>query len=343
MLIETIKRQLEYGGYQRVQAPGFPCDIMIKKKEVMYAVCLIENTDVLRTQGIQIEYLQSAVKVAVEKKFFVSCKTIVLLISDNISRDKVFTDGCEPVWLIDRNGRRIVFENQPGQFGDVEMLLERSPKRWDKSIFKKGTVPWVTFVLVVINLIVQIVVAAQIQLTGESDLLEKMVLHIGIFQIKPQYYRLVTSAFLHFGWVHLLNNMMVLMFLGKIAERITGKVWFIVSYLVCAVGANAASIIWYTWNGEMNVSTAGASGAVFAVAGMILAWMILGRGRLETVSLRQVILMMVFTTYHGITEGGVNNCAHIAGAVMGVVFGILIWTISALRQKKFRQGQEMKV
>ncbi len=343
MLIDKIKQKLEYGGYRSVQALGFPCHIMIKKAEIIYAVCVIEDSAVFNVQSFQLDHLQRSVKNAVEKQFLASCRTIALVISDNIVRDRVLAEGTEPVWLLDLNGSRIIFDNQPGTFGDIEMLLEKKLHFWNQWFPKGSRIPWVTFIFVLINLLIQIIVDCEIRMTGDSRVMRTLVLQIGDFMQRPQYYRILTAAFLHFGWTHFFNNMLVLLFLGRLAEQIAGKAKFAVSYLICAVGANAISVMWYAWNQEWYVSTAGASGAVFAAAGMILAWIILSRGRLEEVSLRQIVMMMVFTIYHGIAEGGVNNCAHIAGAVLGFLFGTVIWLMRAYQNKQeVRNEVEMK-
>lgn len=342
MLIDKIKRQLEYGGYRNVQASGFPCQIMIKKAENSYVVCLFEDSHILEGQNFKLDYIQRTVKMAVERQLMASCKTIALVISDDIGRDRVLVEGEEPVWLIDQAGQRIVFDNQPGQFGELEILLEKRVMPWNRWFPKGDKVPWITLFMVLINLIIQIIVEIQIQINGESALMEHMVLQIGRFKYNPQYYRLLTAAFLHFGWTHLFNNMLVLTFLGRLAEQIAGRLRFLTIYLFCAVGANIMSVIWYDWNNELYVATAGASGAVFAVAGMILAWLILGKGHLESVSLRQIVMLLVFTVYHGIAEGGVNNCAHITGAIMGFVFGILIWMKLAFEKKRRGAAQVLE-
>ena len=76
-----------------------------------------------------------------------------------------------------------------------------------------------------------------------------MVLQIGKFVQKPEWWRLVTSVFLHFGWDHLFNNMLVLLYLGALAERCLGKWRFLGVYLISGIGANAASVWWYVHQG----------------------------------------------------------------------------------------------
>ena len=72
-------------------------------------------------------------------------------------------------------------------------------------------------------------------------------------------------------------------------------------------------------------ATAGASGAIFGIAGLLLCIVLLSKGHFEEITLRQLIFMMFFTLYHGFAESGVNNCAHIVGAIIGFVCGIIIF------------------
>jgi DASS family divalent anion:Na+ symporter len=72
-----------------------------------------------------------------------------------------------------------------------------------------------------------------------------------------QWWRLLTAAFLHFGLTHLLMNVIILWQIGKLTERLFGHVGFTVAYVLAAVGASLAGLLW----NPMAVS-AGASGAV---------------------------------------------------------------------------------
>ena len=77
--------------------------------------------------------------------------------------------------------------------------------------------------LVILNILIQCIVAVGEIGGKESALMNMMVLQIGEFVQKPEWWRLVTSVFLHFGWDHLFNNMLVLLYLGALAERCIGK------------------------------------------------------------------------------------------------------------------------
>lgn len=87
-----------------------------------------------------------------------------------------------------------------------------------------------------------------------------------------QWWRLLTSAFLHFGLIHLLMNVIILWQIGRLTERLFGHVGFTVAYVLAAVGASLASLWW----NPMSVS-AGASGAVFGLYGALGAFLLVQR------------------------------------------------------------------
>lgn len=81
-----------------------------------------------------------------------------------------------------------------------------------------------------------------------------------------QYWRLVTSGFLHFGPIHLAFNMLALWIIGRDLEMILGRGRFIAVYLVSLLGGSAAVALLE----DARSVTAGASGAVFGLMGGLL-------------------------------------------------------------------------
>ena len=75
----------------------------------------------------------------------------------------------------------------------------------------------------------------------------------------------------------------------------------------------------------MQVVGAGASGAVFGVVGGLLYIVVVNRGRLEDLSTHQLVVMVLFSLYSGFVRNGVNNVAHIAGLVIGIVLAIIFY------------------
>lgn len=131
-----------------------------------------------------------------------------------------------------------------------------------------------------------------------------------------EYYRLITSMFLHFGIDHLLNNMVMLGALGWTLELELGKVRFLILYFFSGIGANIFSMLANQfWGNE--VISAGASGAIFGLMGALVCVVLRNRGRVERLGRRGVIVMVGLSLYFGITSTGVDNVAHISGLICG--------------------------
>ena len=124
-----------------------------------------------------------------------------------------------------------------------------------------------------------------------------------------EYYRLLTCTFIHFGINHLLNNMLVLAYIGDNLERALGKIKYLIVYLAAGVGSSAVSAVWSMMKDEYSVS-GGASGAIFGVVGALLVIVIRNRGQLEDLNSRQLMLFAGFSIYHGVMSAGIDNMAH---------------------------------
>ncbi len=144
-----------------------------------------------------------------------------------------------------------------------------------------------------------------------------------------EYYRLFTYMFLHGGINHLVNNMIILLFIGDNLERAVGKFKYIVIYLGAGILAGTASI-GYNMLKNISVVSVGASGAIFGVVGALAYIVIINKGRLENISTRQIILFVCLSLYGGFTSQGVDNTAHVAGLLAGALLGILLYR----KQKK---------
>ena len=139
-----------------------------------------------------------------------------------------------------------------------------------------------------------------------------------------EYYRLFTAFFMHFGIGHLFNNMLLLWYLGSRLEKYLGHGKYAVTYLLCGLGGNVISLIYYLFTYPY-ANSAGASGAVFGVVGAML-WVVLRhRGHLADLTTRQLLMMILFTLYSGFTDSGINNTAHIGGLVLGFLLGMLFY------------------
>lgn len=182
----------------------------------------------------------------------------------------------------------------------------------------------VTAVLILVNILVFLAV----DFTGGSQntmhMLECGASYTPLIIEDGQFYRLFTCMFLHFGMAHLANNMLVLFVLGQRLERVAGKIRFLLIYLLGGIGGNILSLYLDIQDQEYAVS-AGASGAVFAVMGAMIYVLLRHRGRLEDLSVRQIVIMAAFSLYFGFTSSGVDNAAHVGGMVCGFAAAVLFY------------------
>ncbi len=146
----------------------------------------------------------------------------------------------------------------------------------------------------------------------------------------PFWSTLITSMFLHGGWLHLGGNMLYLWIFGDNLEKTMGHARFLVFYLACGVAAGLAHIF---FSGASNVPTIGASGAISGVLGGYLVLFPRNRVRVLTragiVAMPAIVVLgfwIVIQLISGIgslavrTEtGGVAYVAHIGGFVAGLV------------------------
>lgn len=167
-----------------------------------------------------------------------------------------------------------------------------------------------------------------LEVAGSTESTSFMVAHGAMYAPlvleKGEYYRLLTSVFMHFGINHIMNNMLILFILGDNLERALGHIKYLFFYLICGVGANIVSML-VNLGEYRNVVSAGASGAIFGVIGGLLYAVIINRGRLEDLSTRQLVVIIVCSLYFGFTSTGVDNAAHIAGLFLGIVMGVLLY------------------
>lgn len=173
----------------------------------------------------------------------------------------------------------------------------------------------VTRVLLVANALIYVVSASDPSLVGRFAFNRAAI-------VDGEYYRLITSAFLHANLTHLLANMLTLFFVGSQLEAFIGRTRFSVVYLVAGVGAAAATLLFGP------AASVGASGALFGAIGALLATAHMRR--LDTSS---IVAITAVNLLLGFVIPGINYVAHLGGLATGLVVGAgLEWARSRRRQ-----------
>ncbi|MGD9954460.1 MAG: rhomboid family intramembrane serine protease [Candidatus Nanopelagicales bacterium] len=171
---------------------------------------------------------------------------------------------------------------------------------------KVPTKPYITYSLIVASL-----VGFGLQYLGGFD---SMILEYGMLPIAiadgNEYYRLITSMFLHGSLLHIGFNMLVLWSLGPSIENLLGHLRYATLYLLAGLGGSVASF-WFT--GVVTPSI-GASGAIYGLFG---AWVVIGR-RLN-LDLTQVVGLIAINLVIGFVVPNVDWRAHLGGLVTGAV------------------------
>lgn len=146
--------------------------------------------------------------------------------------------------------------------------------------------------------------------------------------LEGEYWRLLTSTFLHGGLEHLIVNMLALLFIGFFLEPVIGAWRFALSYLLTGLAGSITSIWWH----PLSVSV-GASGAILGMYGVAIALLLknLLPGQLKRTSLLCFVAYAGYSLLSGLT-GNIDNAAHIGGLLSGIFIGLALYP--GLKAKK---------
>ena len=177
-----------------------------------------------------------------------------------------------------------------------------------------GDKPVVTFALIAVNLAFFLVTALQSRSAMDLSYSE-LYLRGGLIPAEVasgEYWRLLTSGFLHGNLVHLATNMLSLYWLGIPLERILGRGRMLTIYLISLLGASVSVLL---FSSPVSL-TIGASGAVYGLMGALLATF--RRLRLDLRPLVVILALNVFITF---SYPGLSWQGHLGGFVAGAIVG----------------------
>lgn len=143
---------------------------------------------------------------------------------------------------------------------------------------------------------------------------------------RGELWRVFSSMFLHANFMHLINNMMVLFFLGGMIEETLGHVSYGIVYMLSGLGGSVLSLLHKLLTLDC-VPSVGASGALFGLDGVLLSMVLFLPGYRNKVSFVRVIMMILLSLYSGFSSYRVDNAAHVGGLLTGFFAGMIVCLI----------------
>lgn len=199
-----------------------------------------------------------------------------------------------------------------------------SQNRYDPEQTDNPYLAPVTIALVLVNIAVYLVLEGMGDTTDAWFMYHHGAMFPEAVLENGEWYRLLTSAFIHFGSEHLINNMIMLFLLGAYLENAIGKVRYLILYLTAAAASSLISMYWMIVSDQISVS-GGASGAIFGIIGGLLYVIIRDKGRFFGLTLRRFLIMLALSLYYGFTTAGVDNAAHLSGLAIGFVMAVFFY------------------
>lgn len=255
-----------------------------------------------------------------------------LVETKDASRGRTLFGAYENVWFLDvGTGRVILYEGQEDFDGlrreledQISSAVGISHEGKQDGENKKFAISLCNTFLIATNITVFLLCEIFGSTLDTKFLLEHGALNYQRVFFMGEYYRLFTYMFLHGGIDHLFNNMLILWFLGDNLEKQMGHVKYLILYFASGILAGFVSM---SYNGSVNgfVISVGASGAIFGVSGALAFIVLVNRGRVENLSIRQMILFIALSLYGGFQSQGVDNVAHVGGLVAGILLGLLLY------------------
>lgn len=150
-----------------------------------------------------------------------------------------------------------------------------------------------------------------------------------------EYYRLITSGFLHADWMHLIFNMFTLFSFGQLVEHtykaagIGGSIGYLSLYFLGLVASSIPSYLKH--NNNEQYRSLGASGAVSAVLFASIVFNPWGTIVIYVLPVSAVIFAVLYLVYCVYMSkknvGNINHDAHLWGSIFGLVFTIVLIAI----------------
>jgi rhomboid protease GluP len=184
------------------------------------------------------------------------------------------------------------------------------------------------FVLTQVIVGINVLVFIGMLLTGVSPLspttqqLLKWDANFAPYSLGPEPWRMLASNYVHIGIIHIFVNMWCLWNLGQLAERIFDRWSYLLVYTASGITGSLASLWW-----RPQGIGAGASGAIFGLAGGLIAVLYLGKLPIAKEALKPTLRSLVMFAAYNLLFGllpHIDNAAHLGGLFAGLAIGAVL-------------------
>lgn len=198
---------------------------------------------------------------------------------------------------------------------DVRQMFNQY-KREMKEVFNNGK-PIVSYLLIGLNIVIFLLLEWAGGSTSTMTLI-KFGAKYNPFILEGEWWRIISSMFLHIGTLHLLMNMLALHFVGAAVERIYGTSRFTLIYFLSGIIGGLAS---FTFSPQI---AAGASGAIFGLFGALLYFGINYRRIFFQTMGWNVIIVIIVNIVFGLSIPQIDNGAHLGGLLGGFIAATIV-------------------
>jgi membrane associated rhomboid family serine protease len=192
--------------------------------------------------------------------------------------------------------------------------------RVTRGVRSAARVPRVTYTLIALNVIVFLTEQGQLTVFGtevHGTVFDEGVLDRELIGVQHQYWRLITTGFLHVNLLHILFNMYLLYLLGRMLEPALGSVRFAAIYVTALLAGSFGALL------ATPAPTLGASGAVFGLMGAAVVEL---RARRLSIMESGIGGLIVINLILSFSLSGISVGAHIGGLIGGALAALAIRT-----------------
>ena len=314
--------------YSPILLQGVEDEIWLENLNSEYEIIRIVSNYIHNDEQLDFDLFKTKRIVSKIKKktfsFHMNVLTLYTDLGDNVNLDKVTKMDCAYIYDEDDIKKYPIISQHFSDINDKLSFTEEGLQLFIKitndinqknkedakkaeSIFKKK-IPIITYGLIITNILIYVL---SILFGNYNEILNRFCLYGPNIREYGEYYRLITSGFLHGNLLHLTLNCYALYIICSQVESDMGRTKFIIIYLFSLLMGSLMSITLSSY------PSIGASGAIFGLMGSLLCFGYYYRIYLGNVLKSQIIPLILANLLFGLLASNIDNFAHIGGLIGG--------------------------